>query len=187
MTALSLLSALVAVLTCLGNFVRVGPFPVTLTLCPIIIGAALYGPGAGAFLGGVFGLVVFITGILGWDGGAVMVLMTARPVILVILCFLKAIAAGFLAGIVYKGIAYKSPLGGSIAAGIICPVVNTGIFIAFMLAFYREVLSQWAGGKDILTYAVTGLAGVNFLVELMINMALATAVTSIIAYAKRRQ
>ncbi len=52
MTGLSLLTAIIAVLTVLGNFVRFGPFPITLALAPIIIGAAMYGPSAGAILGG---------------------------------------------------------------------------------------------------------------------------------------
>ena len=74
MTGLSLLAAIIAVLTILGNFVRFGPFPITLALAPIIIGAAMYGPSAGAILGGVFGLVTLLSGIAGWDGGTVIYL-----------------------------------------------------------------------------------------------------------------
>ena len=40
---LSLFSAIIVVLTVLGNFVRFGPVPITLSLAPIIIGAAVYG------------------------------------------------------------------------------------------------------------------------------------------------
>ena len=50
---LSLFSAIIVVLTVLGNFVRFGPVPITLSLAPIIIGAAVYGSSAGALLGGV--------------------------------------------------------------------------------------------------------------------------------------
>ena len=48
---LSLFSAIIVVLTVLGNFVRFGPVPITLSLAPIIIGAAVYGSSAGALLG----------------------------------------------------------------------------------------------------------------------------------------
>lgn len=45
MTALSFLSALIAVLSIVGNYLKIpiGPLtvPITLTLCPIIIGGAL--------------------------------------------------------------------------------------------------------------------------------------------------
>lgn len=188
LTALSLLSALVAVLSCLGNFIKLGPFPITLTLCPIIIGAALYGPSAGALLGGVFGVVTLITGILGWDGGAVMMLINANAVALLILCLGKAVAAGWTAGTVYRLLSRKGrEKAAVVAAGILCPLTNTGIFILFMLTVYRETLAVWAGGSNALMYVFTGLAGINFLVELAVNMILSSAITMIIQYAVRRR
>ena len=60
---LSLFSAIIVVLTVLGNFVRFGPVPITLSLAPIIIGAAVYGSSAGALLGGVFGLLLAVISI----------------------------------------------------------------------------------------------------------------------------
>lgn len=188
LTALSLLAALVAVLACLGNFIKLGPFPITLTLCPIIIGAALYGPSAGAFLGGVFGIVTLLTGILGWDGGAVMMLINASAVGLVILCLGKAIAAGWAAGTVYRLLARNGrEKTAVVVAGIVCPLTNTGIFILFMLTVFRKTLAVWAGGSNALVYVFTGLAGINFLVELAVNMILSSAITMIIKYALHRR
>lgn len=179
LTSMSILTALVVVLACLGSFIRVGPFAVTLTLCPIIIGAALFGPSAGAILGAVFGVVTIITGILGWDGGTIMLLMEIAPFPCVFICVLKTTVAGWLAGIVYRIFQNKTKLA-VILAGIVCPVVNTGIFIAGMLIFWRETLESWAGGSDVVLFALTGLTGINFLVELTINMILATGITFII-------
>ena len=49
LTGLALMTAIVAVLQLVASaLVRVGVFAPTLTLAPILIGAALYGPGAGA-------------------------------------------------------------------------------------------------------------------------------------------
>ena len=48
MVALTLLAALVVVLRTVASGIKVGPIPITLTLVPIVIGAVLYGPGAGA-------------------------------------------------------------------------------------------------------------------------------------------
>ena len=184
LTALSLLSAIVAVLAALGNFLRIGPFPITLVLAPIIIGAAMYGPKAGALLGGVFGVVTIITGILGWDGGAVMLLMSANAFWTVFFCILKGVLAGWTAGLVYKALAGKSPLAAVILAGIVCPVVNTGVFTFCMLVCFRDILASWAGGKDVITYILFGLTGVNFLVELAVNMILASGITTIVRYGK---
>ena len=71
LTGLAIFTAVIVVLQILCTFVRFGPFSITLALTPIVIGAAVYGAGSGAFLGFVMGLVVLITGILGWDGGTV--------------------------------------------------------------------------------------------------------------------
>lgn len=187
LTALSLLAAIVAVLAALGNFLRIGPFPITLVLAPIIIGAAMYGPKAGAFLGGVFGVVTIITGILGWDGGAVMLLMSANAFWTVFFCILKGVLSGWCAGLVYKALAGKNSLAAVILAGIVCPVVNTGVFTFSMLVCFKDILSSWAGGKDIITYILFGLTGVNFLVELAVNMILASGITTIIRYGKAQK
>ena len=187
MTGLSLLAAIIAVLTILGNFVRFGPFPITLALAPIIIGAAMYGPSAGAILGGVFGLVTLLSGIAGWDGGTVIYLMGVNPVACILICVLKGAGAGFLAGLVYDLIAKKNSRIGVIAAGIVCPVVNTGIFIIGMLIFFTSALESWASGQGLFYYVIFGLTGVNFLVELAVNLVLSSGITAIIKYAKGRK
>ena len=179
MTGLSIISALIVVLSVLANFVRFGPFPITLALCPIIVGAAVYGPSAGAFLGFVFSLMTFISGLLGWDGGSVMLMMNASFVGLLIVCFSKGILAGWLSGLVYKKF-------GIIAASVTCPVVNTGVFVLFMFIFFKDLLASWAGGSDIVSYVILSLTGVNFLVELAVNLVLASAAERIIRYASKK-
>lgn len=180
---LSLFAAIIVVLSVLGNFVRFGPFPITLALAPIIIGAAVYGSSAGALLGGVFGAVVLLSGILGWDGGTVMLLMGINPFGCILICTGKGILAGYLSGIVYRLIAKKSALGGVITAGIVCPVVNTGLFIVGMLVFYGSTLQSWAGSQNVIYYAIFGLAGINFVVELLVNLVLSSGITTVIRYA----
>ena len=102
MTGLSIFTAVIVVLTVLCTFVRFGPFSITLALAPIVIGAALYGPGAGAYLGGVFGLVVLLTGVFGWDGGTVMYLMSLNAVGCILICIGKGAAAGWVSGLLYR-------------------------------------------------------------------------------------
>ena len=57
LTSLALLAALIVVLQTVASGIKIGPVPISLTLVPIVVGAILFGPGAGAFLGGVFGVV----------------------------------------------------------------------------------------------------------------------------------
>lgn len=187
MTGMSLMAAIIAVLTVLGNFVRFGPFPITLALAPIIIGAAMYGAGVGAILGGVFGLVTLISGLAGWDGGTVIYLMGIAPFACILVCVGKGIAAGWCAGLVYSAIEKKNRHVGVVAAGIVCPVVNTGVFIIGMLLFFTSALESWASGQGLMYYVIFGLTGVNFLVELAVNLVLSSGITAIIKYAKGRK
>lgn len=187
LTVLALFAAVVAVLSALGNFVRIGPVPVTLVLAPIIIGASLYGPKAGAFLGFVFGVVTIITGIMGMDGGTVMLLMGADAFATVFFCLLKGTLAGFAAGLVYRLVEKKSVLLAVILAGIVCPVVNTATFVLCMVMCFGDILASWAGGGDVVRFVLLGMVGVNFLVELAVNMVLASGITTVVHYGKGRQ
>jgi len=186
-TVLSIFTAIIVVLTVLCTFIRFGPFSITLALAPIIIGAALYGPGAGAYLGGVFGLTVLITGLFGWDGGTVMLLLGTNAIGCILICIGKGAAAGWISGLVYKLLEKKNIHVGVVAAGIVCPVVNTGLFILGMLVFFTSTLESWASGQGMLYYIIFGLTGLNFIIELVVNLVLSSGITSIIRYGKGRR
>lgn len=175
---LGLFTAIVVVLQLLGSFIKFGPFSITLVLAPIVIGAALYGIGAGAYLGLVFGATVLISG----DAAA---FLTINPIGTVIIVLLKGMLAGLAAGLVYSLISKASSLAGVIVAGVVCPIVNTGIFLAGCYIFFQEWLVAVFGTTGFVT-VVAGLVGVNFLVELGINMVLSTAIVKIINLGKKQ-
>lgn len=181
LTGLALMTAIIVVLQVVASFVKFGPFSITLALAPIIIGAALYGAGAGAWLGGVFGVVVLIACVAGWDQGG-SILFNANPFLTAVLCIVKGALAGLVAGVVYRAIEGHSSVGASIVAGIFCPVVNTGIFVAALLLLFPDTLTAWAtaAGKDIVTYIILGLTGVNFVLELAINLVLSTVIARVV-------
>lgn len=187
MTGMAVFTAIIAVLTVLCNFVRFGPFSITLALAPIIIGTAIYGKKAGAYLGGVFGAVVLITGLLGWDGGTVMLLLSINPIALVAIVLIKGIAAGWISGVVYNALSPKNELAAVVAAGIVCPVTNTGLFILGMLSCFLDTLNGWAAaqGQELLIYIIAGLTGVNFLIELLVNILLSSGICRIIRAGKK--
>ena len=186
LTGISILAAIVVVLTILCTFIKFGPFSITLALAPIIIGSALYGKKAGAVLGGVFGLVVIITGLLGFDGGTVLYLCSQNAIATVLICLVKGAAAGFVAGLVYELLSRKNLKFSVVAAGIVCPVVNTGLFILGMLVFFFDVLNSWAGGANLIYYLIVGLTGINFVIELGVNLILSSAIVHIIKVGKKQ-
>ena len=184
LTGLALMTAIIVVLQVVASFVKFGPFSITLALAPIIIGAALYGAGAGAWLGAVFGVVVLIACIAGWDYGG-NVLFTANPLLTAALCIVKGAAAGFVSGLVFRGLSRRSPMGAAITAGIVCPVVNTGIFIVGLSLFFYDILVAWACGTDLIYYIIFIMTGVNFLLELAINLVLSTVIVRVVGARKR--
>ena len=184
LTGLALMTAIIVVLQVVASFVKFGPFSITLALAPIIIGAALYGAGAGAWLGAVFGVVVLIACVAGWDQGG-NILFTANPLLTAALCIVKGAAAGFVSGLVFRGLSSRSPMGASIIAGIVCPVVYTGIFCVGLAVFFYDTLVAWAGGSDLIYYIIFGLTGVNFVLELAINLVLSTVIVRVVGARKR--
>ena len=175
---LGLFTAIVVILQLLGSFIKFGTFSITLVLAPIVIGAALYGIGAGAYLGLVFGATVLISG----DAAA---FLTINPIGTVIIVLLKGMLAGLAAGLVYSLISKASSLAGVIVAGVVCPIVNTGIFLAGCYIFFQEWLVEVFGTTGFVT-VVAGLVTINFAIELGINMVLSTAIVKIIDLGKKQ-
>ena len=87
-TGIGLLSAAVIVLQFVSMSLRFTTFSITLTLIPIVVGAAIYGIGAGAWLGLVFGLAVLLTG----DAASFMAVSFPGTIITVLA---KGVLAGF--------------------------------------------------------------------------------------------
>ena len=169
MTGTALLMALVVVLQLLGGSIPpVGGFTISLVLIPIVLGAALYGPKTGALLGATFGVVVVTGCVTGTDVGGAMVFQ-ANPILCILVVLGKGILAGLASGLVYAGLKQKSTVLAMALAAAVCPVVNTGVFIFCMAAFFMEVLAAWAGG-NVLGYILSGLVLCNFVPELIINL-----------------
>ena len=185
MVGIALLIALVVVLQFVGGMIPpVGGFTISLVLIPIVIGAALYGPGAGAFLGAVFGVIVTINCINGTDPGGAMVFQ-ANPALCVLVVLAKGTLAGLAAGWVYKLMKDKNGYVAMLCAAIICPLVNTGLFVVCMLSFFKDVLAARAGGGDIIAYVLTGLILANFVPEMIINVVFGTVGQRIIKIVKK--
>lgn len=192
LVGLSIFTALVIVLQLVATFVKIGTFPVTLTLVPIVVGAALYGPRAGAWLGLVFGAVVLIACITGADMTG-QVVWNANPFVTAVLCPLKGTAAGWLAALVYRALAKKSETAGVICAAIISPVANTGIFCAGLYLFYNDLFNEWMSGwvaetgnaANPIMYILLVLAGINFLIEFGLNLVLSPIIERIIRLRKK--
>lgn len=182
LTGVAVLTAIVAVLQVLGTFIRFGPFAVSLVLIPIVVGAALYGKWAGAWLGFVFGVVVLLT-----DSAAFLAVNVPGTILI---CLLKGALAGFCAGWVYSLLEKRGAVAAVIAAAIVCPVVNTGIFLIGCVLFFLPTVSGWAealGFPSAGNYLIFGLVGGNFLLEVLANVLLSPVIVRLIQIGKKEQ
>ena len=211
LAGMALLTAVVVILQLLGSFIRFGPFSISLVLIPIVVGAALYGAGAGAWLGFVFGLVVLLSG----DASVFLVI---HPLGTVLTVLLKGTAAGLISGLVYQGLSKamrgsshsvtstdtdtasaapaadkKTPAGKLVpvlVAAVVCPVVNTGIFLLSCRVFFFPTILEWAGALGFETagkYLIFGMVGGNFLFELLFNIVLSPVILRLLQIRKKTQ
>lgn len=190
MVILAMMLALVIVLQSIAGFIKIGPFSPSLVLIPIVVAAILVGPRGGAIIGGAFGVVVIIQCITGIDAGG-FILWGINPFLTALICIVKGIFAGFVPGVIYKAIAGKEPsdtrvLISSIIASVSAPIVNTGLFIIGLSAFFTDTLYAWSGDTNVLLYIFTGLIGINFLIEFAINIVVSPAISTVVKVATKK-
>ena len=183
LVGIALLIAIMVVLQFLGTIlpIKIGPVSISLVLIPIVIGAAVYGPGTGAVLGAAFGILANIFCANGMDGGGHMVFQ-ASPVLCIIVVMLKGILCGYAAGWVYKLLSKKNGYVAMLCAAIVCPIVNTGVFLIGCRLFFFEPVKEWAIGENVSAgaYMIVFLVGLNFVFELLFNVVLAPVAVRLI-------
>ncbi len=178
----SVLLALVVVLQTCGGFFVIGTTSLSFVLVPIVLGAILLGPWAGGALGLAFGFIVLMYGVAGTDGFTAYLLADA-PVMTVLICLVKGVAAGIVPGFVYRVIARKNTFVAAVAASFTAPVVNTGLFIVGCLIISGTIATQFTAtgsASEILYFLFIVCAGTNFLIELGLNLVLAPAVHRVV-------
>ena len=178
---IGLFTAIVVVLQLLGGGIRFGVFSISLVLLPIVVGSALYGWRAGAWLGLAFGLTVLLSG----DAGA---FLAVDPLATVLVVLVNGTLCGLIAGLAYKLMEKVNKMLAVIVAAVACPVVNTGVFLLGCKLFFLPTISEWAaavGYENAGAYMILGLAGINFLVELGTNIVLAPVITQLIKQGKK--
>lgn len=176
LTYVALLTALVFVLQFFFSGFRLGTFTVSVVLVPIVLGAALAGPLAGLWLGLVFGVAVLASG-----DAALFYGFNAFGTIVTVL--LKGALAGLVTGLVYRALARVNRTLSSAVSAVVCPIVNTGVFLIGCRVFFWDLLGQWAQegyGNNVVAYAFFGLVGANFLFEVGFNLILAPVILRIL-------
>lgn len=176
MVGVGLFTAIVVVLQFLGGGIKFGMFSISLVLVPIVVGSAIYGWKAGAWLGFAFGAAVLLSG----DAAAFMVV---DPLATVGVVLVKGAACGFFAGLVYQLLSRVNNVVAVFVAATVCPLVNTGVFLLGCQFFFLDTVAAWGaslGFENVGAYMFLGLAGINFLIEMAVNILLAPVIVRLI-------
>lgn len=177
----AMMTAIVIVFQAIATYTTFfGPFSTAIGLIPIAIGACLCGPYVGAWLGLVFGIVVIATG-----NAALFFAFSVPGTIITVL--LKGAACGFCAGLTYKLLENKLKFVAAIVAALVCPVVNTGIFLLGSAVFfmpYAEAIGELVGVAKAGFGVFIALAFGNFLIEVLMNVLLSPVFVRILKIVK---
>lgn len=180
---MALFTALVALLAYFGGFIKIGGLAsISLTLIPVVLGAALCGPLAGAWLGGVAGAIFFATADAAfWFG-----LSIPGTIITVML---KGILSGLCAGVAYKLLEKFNQYLAVVVSAVVCPVVNTGIFLLGCLVFFIDTVKggALAEGMSVGGYLIIAFVGLNFVFELLTNVVLSPTIVRILNIKKNKK
>ena len=165
-TGTAVLAALAVVLQLFGNIVIPGFASINLALIPIALGAILYGPLAGLFLGLVNGAVVLF--------GA-QAFLAVSPFWTVVICLAKTGTAGFVSGLLFKLFKGKWMILGMYISSIVIPIINSSIFALGCLTVLRPWLdgvSESLNNSNIAYVLFIVVIGINFLFELAVEIVL---------------
>lgn len=179
---IALLTAIIIVMafTPLGYFKTAG-LEITFIMIPVVIGAIILGPSAGALLGGIFGITSFIQ-CFGMSAFGV-ALFNINPIYTFIVCVVPRVLAGFLCGVIFKAISKsdKTKILSFGVASLIGPILNTVLFMSALILFfyntdYIQSIAQAIKTTNVFSFVVL-FVGINGLVETIVCFILSTAIT----------
>ncbi|NLZ45526.1 MAG: ECF transporter S component [Clostridiales bacterium] len=185
--SLSQLGVLAAILILMAftplGYLKTPLIEISLNMVPVVIGAIVIGPTAGAILGGIFGVTSFIQ-CFGMSAFGTF-LMTINPVLTFIMCLVPRILAGLLAGLIFKGIGRfdKTKV---VAAGVSSTfgaLLNT---IFFMLSIYVlfwnnnsfiSKMTEWGLPVGSFAKFLIAFVGINGVIEAAVCLVAGTAIS----------
>ena len=138
LTQTAILSAVIIMMAFVPflGYIHLGPLSATTLVIPVAIGAAVIGPGAGAFLGFIFGATSYVQ-CFGLDAFGT-TLNEITPFFTLLMCFVPRILMGLLTGLIYKAVSKASPLAGAITCSIAAPALNTVMFVGALMLFFGK-------------------------------------------------
>lgn len=178
MIRLAILAAIIILMTFTPlGYLKTPAIEITFLVIPVVIGAIILGPAAGAILGGVFGLTSFIQCFgASWFGAQ---LLAINPVFTAILCLIPRILFGWLAGLIFKALHKidRTKIASYFIASLSGALFNTIFFVGgFVLLFGNtEFFIGLKGGMAFLSF-IAAFVGINGLIEAAVTFVVGGAI-----------
>ncbi len=167
------------------GFLKIGIVEITFNMIPIVIGAIVIGPAAGAFLGALFGAASFWQ-CFGQSAFGVL-LFGVNPFFTAIICFVPRILAGLLPGLIFRAMTRKKDsITAYFVAAAVGSLTNTVLFVGGFCLLFKDTMLGMADDKGLSPLAFIATAFLlNAAIELIANTAIATAVSKAVTKAEK--
>ena len=194
MTELALLTAIVLIMafTPLGYLMTPWGVQISFIAIPVAVGCVVLGPGAGAFLGLVFGLTSFFKA---FETASGQIMLNVNPLGVFICCVVPRVLVGLLPGLVYQAMRKRAHLRtfGQALCCLLAPLVNTFFYITFNYIFFADTWLDMAAavgftggtGFGLLAF-MFGMVAVNGILEAAASLLIGTAVCKALIHALHR-
>lgn len=185
---LALLTAIIVVMsfTPIG-YLKTPIVEITFITIPVVVGAILVGPAAGAFLGGVFGLTSFIQCFGMSHFGAM--LLSINPFLTFIICFVPRVLMGWLCGIIFRAMLKcdrtKFKLWAYGVGAFSGAALNTILFVITLVVLFGRTDFILSIG-DTLPKLIAAIVGLNGVIEAVVCTIVGAAVAKALSRALSR-
>ena len=100
----------------------------------------------------------------------------------------KGALSGYAAGLTYNLLEKFNRYLAVIASAIVCPIVNTGIFLLGSVIFFMDAVGGGAAAEGISVgaYLILFFVGLNFVFELIANIVASPAIVRLLDLAKKK-
>lgn len=160
------------------GYIKTAGLEITLITIPVIVGAIVLGPAAGAFLGAVFGVTSFLQSVLALSPFGVM-LLEINPFFCFVVCIPTRILMGFCTGLIFKAFRTKNALAYSVS-GLCGALLNTLFFMGTLVALYWKTdyiqgIADTIGATNIFLFVIL-FVGINGLIEALCCFVIAAGI-----------
>ena len=193
---LAVLTAIVLLMafTPLG-YLKLPFLEISFLMIPVVLGAILLGPAAGAVLGAVFGLTSFFQ-CFGMSAFGT-VLLGINPVLMFLVCVPTRILAGWLSGVIFSAIfkaeekREKRHLISFGAASLAGPILNTILFTGTLTVFFyrtdyiQELAGKLGAGNPFMFIIL--FVGINAVIEAAVGFIVCSVISKAVFSATRKK